>query len=89
MEIGKRLILAKELVAHGEWVNWLKSNFNLKQRMAYNFMEIANRFGDSAKLHSNATFDISTFNQTQLIAMLALPAGEFAFCVRPSLSIMG
>lgn len=46
--------------------------------MAYNFMEIANRFGDSAKLHSNATFDISTFNQMQLIELLALPEGDEA-----------
>ena len=61
---------------HGEWLNWLKVNFNLKQRMAYNFMEIAKRFGDSAKLHLNATFDISTFNQTQLIELLALPEGD-------------
>ena len=29
IEIGKRLILAKELVPHGEWMSWLDDNFNL------------------------------------------------------------
>ena len=48
IEVGKRLILAKELVPYGEWKNWLKNNFNLKYRMAANFMAVAERFGRSA-----------------------------------------
>ena len=73
IEVGKRLILAKELIPYGEWKNWLKNNFNLKYRMAANFMEISRRFSE---VHSNALLDISTFNQTQLIELLALPEGE-------------
>ena len=38
IEIGKRLIAAKKLIAQGEWQNWLEKNFNLKQRMANNFI---------------------------------------------------
>ncbi len=68
VEIGRLLIEAKEQVGHGEWANWLEDNFNLKQRMANNFMAVAERFGNS---HLNANL-----NQTQLITMLALPAGE-------------
>jgi len=60
IEIGKRLIQAKELVPHGEWANWLKENFNLKQSSAQNFMRIAERFG----------------NSQQMVEMLALPAEE-------------
>ncbi|MBQ6975512.1 MAG: DUF3102 domain-containing protein [Selenomonadaceae bacterium] len=44
IEVGKRLILAKEKLPHGEWQNWLKDNFNLIYRMAARFMEIAERF---------------------------------------------
>ena len=68
IEIGKRLITAKKLVAQGEWLNWLDSNFNLTERTAQNFMRIAERFGK--------TKSISDLNSTQMIAMLALPKGE-------------
>lgn len=68
IEIGKRLILAKALVPHGEWMSWLDDNFGLKYRMAANFMAVAERFGN---VHSNAHL-----NQTQMIQMLVLPVGE-------------
>ena len=68
IEIGKRLIFAKELVPHGEWLSWLDDNFGLKYRMAANFMAVAERFGN---VHSNAHL-----NQTQMIQMLVLPEGE-------------
>ena len=29
IEIGKRLIQAKALLKHGEWINWLQDNFQL------------------------------------------------------------
>ena len=70
VEIGKLLIEAKEQVEYGEWYKWLESNFNLKKTMANNFMNVAERFGN---LHSNGDLNL---NQTQLIAMLALPKGE-------------
>ena len=44
VEIGKRLILAKEMVEHGKWADWLEINFALKVRMAQRFMVIADRF---------------------------------------------
>ena len=73
IEVGKRLIQAKELVAHGEWANWLKSNFNLGQSMADKMMKVAGRFSNSESIPN---FDILTFNTTQLITLLALPEGE-------------
>lgn len=54
-------------------------HFNLGQRMAQNFMAIAERFGKNesdSNYHSNGKIDISTFNQTQLVELLALPEGE-------------
>ena len=79
VEIGKRLILAKELVEHGEWANWLESNFHLTKRSAENFINIADRFGNqpnSTNAKSISQIDILTFKPTQLIAMLALPTGD-------------
>ena len=68
IEIGKRLAQAKGMLPHGEWLNWLEKNFSLSQPMASNFMRVAERFGNY-----NSTYNL---NQSQMIAMLALPAEE-------------
>ena len=68
IEVGKRLIQAKEMLPHGEWANWLKKNFNLTQQSANRFMRVAERFG---KLNIDVQF-----GATQMIAMLDLPEGE-------------
>ena len=68
IEIGKRLIAAKKLVAQGEWQHWLEENFNLKVRSAQNFMAIAERFGK--------TQTFAFLNYSQMIQMLSLPKGE-------------
>lgn len=68
IEIGKRLIAAKEIVGHGNWNKWLEDNFNLKERSARNFMEVAKRFGNR-----QTSADLSLY---QMVAMLALPEGE-------------
>ena len=68
IEIGKRLIAAKKIVAHGDWQNWLENNFNLSQSTAQRFMNCAERFGNSATLRN--------LNYSQMVAMLSLPAEE-------------
>ena len=78
IEVGKRLIMAKELVPSGEWINWLKDNFNLTRRSAQNFMNVADRFGNMSNSQNGKSIsqiDILSFNSTQLISMLALPEG--------------
>lgn len=74
IEIGKRLILAKELVQYGDWQSWLDDNFNLSLRTARQFMQIAERFGkksDSQEWQTSAVL-----NQSQMVEMLSLPEGE-------------
>ena len=66
--IGQELIECKKEVPHGEWLNWLEKNFNLKQSSAKNFMAIAERFGNRQL--------IGDLGYTQMVQMLALPAGE-------------
>ncbi len=68
IEVGKRLIRAKSLLAHGEWQNWLKDNFNLSKSTANNFMRCAERFSN---------FQTSgNLNPSQMVEMLSLPAEE-------------
>lgn len=68
IEIGKRLVLAKAKLPHGEWRNWLKDNFNLSKSTANNFMRCAERFSN---------FQTSgNLNPSQMVEMLSLPAEE-------------
>ena len=75
IEVGKRLILAKKLVPHGQWQTWLKVNFNLSMQTARKFMQIYDRFGITRIDARFRHFDFSNFNPTKLIALLALPEG--------------
>ena len=65
IEIGTRLIQAKSLVKHGKWSNWLESNFSLSQNVAGRFMQVSERFSNSATSQN--------LNQSQMIALLSLP----------------
>ena len=47
IEIGERLLEAKELVPHGEWGNWLKKNVNYSQSTANNFMRLYKEYGNN------------------------------------------
>ena len=70
IEVGNRLIIAKDLVPHGQWTDWLNKNFNLKKSSAANFMSVAKRFGGS-------NFQTSgNFNQSQFVELLKLAPGD-------------
>lgn len=68
IEIGKRLIQAKSFVQHGHWQQWLQNNFQLSQNTAGRFMQVAERFSNSATSQN--------LNQSQMIALLSLPDAE-------------
>ncbi|KEO84777.1 DUF3102 domain-containing protein [Tumebacillus flagellatus] len=70
IEIGMRLIEAKELVAHGEWGDWLGANVSYSQSSANNFMRVAKEYGDA---NSQA---FANLNYTQAVALLGVPAEE-------------
>ena len=56
IEIGERLLEAKELVPHGEWGNWLKKNVNYSQSTANNFMRLYKEYGnDQGSLFTTLT----------------------------------
>ena len=44
--IGQELIECKKEVGHGNWANWLKDNFNLTDRTARQFIQIAEHFSN-------------------------------------------
>ena len=50
IEIGKRLIKAKEIVPYGEWGRWLECKVDFSQSMANKFMKVATEFSDSESI---------------------------------------
>ena len=68
IEVGKRLIQAKSIVAHGKWQQWLEKNFQLSYRTAAKFIQCAEKFGNVPMS--------ATLNSSQLTEMLALPSPE-------------
>lgn len=66
IEIGKRLIQAKDQLPYGEWGKWLKERVQFTDRTARNFMRAAQTFGN------RKTF--SDLPPSKVIALLDVPA---------------
>jgi myosin heavy subunit len=78
IEIGRRLVDAKELCEHGQWGNWLKNKVDYSQRTAENLMKIFEEYGNGqislfGKAKSQALADLG---YTQAVALLSLPAEQ-------------
>jgi hypothetical protein len=50
IEIGKELLTIKESLPHGVFGRWLKAEFGWRERMARNFMSVAEQFGAKAAI---------------------------------------
>lgn len=69
VEIGKRLLEAKEQLPHGQWEAWLEKSVEFTPRTAQNFMKIASEFDSKTK-------PVSFLPYTKLLALLQLPPEE-------------
>jgi hypothetical protein len=50
IEIGELLLKCRELLEHGEWMDWLRNHFDLSQRTAQNYCEAAEYVASKGKL---------------------------------------
>ena len=50
IEIGKRLIEAKENLQHGEYLEWLKTKVQFTERTAQRFMQVGKEFSNTTSL---------------------------------------
>ncbi len=66
--IGQRLIEAKSLLPHGEWLPWLTEQVQFSERSAQNFMKLARQWSNPQAL--------ADLGATKALMMLALPADE-------------
>lgn len=76
IEIGRRLVEAKELVPHGGWGSWIKDKVHFSQSTANNFMQLYEEYGDRQGTLFGAVSNSQTFGNlsyTKALALLAVP----------------
>lgn len=79
IEIGRKLVEAKELINHGEWGGWLEESVDYSQRTAQNLMKIFEEYGSNqlTLLGNNAkTQALADLTYTQAVALLGIPEEE-------------
>lgn len=70
VEIGKRLLEAKQCLPHGTWGAWLKDEVEFSERTAQNFMRIAKEYRNPQLIS-----DIGN-SASKAIMLLSMPAEE-------------
>lgn len=68
LKIGQRLIEAKTMLSHGEWLSWLSEQVELSERAAQRFMRLAREWSNPTAL--------SDLGATKALTLLALPPEE-------------
>lgn len=79
IEIGRRLVEAKDLLKHGEWLPWLERETTFSDRQAQRYMKVFNEYG-AAQLglfgpETNAT-TLSDLPISKALALLSVPESE-------------
>ena len=75
-EIGRRLVEAKALLNHGEWMPWLEEKVLFSQASANRFMRLYREYGDKiSELNANSSTMIN-LSVTNALSLLALPENE-------------
>lgn len=68
IEIGRRLIQAKEVLPHGSWGKWLEEQVEFSHPTANRFMQAAREFGNSSSVRN--------LNPTKIYALLDIPVNQ-------------
>ncbi len=79
VEIGRRLVEAKELLPYGEWGSWLKERVEFSQVTATRYMKLFEEYGDKQGCLFGAETEFSTLKNLSVsnaLSLLAVPAEE-------------
>ena len=79
IEVGRRLVEAKEILPHGEWGEWLKNEVEVSQDTANNHMKLFEAYGSSQYTLFGADLNSETFRNlsySQALKLLAVPDEE-------------
>lgn len=69
IEVGRRLVEAKEQLPHGEWGKWLSESVDYSQSKANSLMQVYREYGENSQALGNLGY-------TQAVALLALPGED-------------
>lgn len=75
IEIGKRLVMAKNQIDHGRWGEWVEVNVQYSQRTASNLMKLYEEYREVDFLESNSQA-LADLSYTKAVALLGIPAEE-------------
>lgn len=81
IEIGRRLVEAKEMVGHGGWGKYLEENVRYSQQWATNLMNLYKEYGSQQESLFESFANSKSFGNidvTKHILLLAVPAEERA-----------
>lgn len=79
IEIGRRLTEAKEMMPHGDWMNWLADSVDYSQSTANNLMKLFKEYGSDQLTLFGDNADsqaLGSLSYTQAVALLGIPAEE-------------
>ncbi|MET3937208.1 putative nucleic acid-binding Zn-ribbon protein [Paenibacillus sp. PvP094] len=79
IEIGRRLTEAKEMMQHGDWMNWLADSVDYSQSTANNLMKLFKEYGSDQLTLFGDNADsqaLGSLSYTQAVALLGIPAEE-------------
>ena len=77
VEIGRRLVEAKELVPHGEWGEWLQRELDFSKSRANDLMRLYNEIGqDQEKMFGGNLQTFGNLPYTKVLKLLAIPEEE-------------
>lgn len=79
IEIGKRLVQAKEILTHGEWLPWLEKETEFSDRSAARYMKLFEEYGASQMgLFGPETNSptLSNLPISKALALLSVPESE-------------
>ncbi len=79
IEIGRRMVEAKEMLPYGEFGAWIQENTGYSLSTAHNFMRIFTEYGAAQGCLFGAEAESQTFGKlsyTKALALLSLPAAE-------------
>ena len=68
LDIGRRLLEAKGMLPHGEWLPWLNERVEFSERTAQKFMRLAQKWSNTSAL--------ADLGATKALMLLALPEEE-------------
>lgn len=79
IEIGRRLVQAKELLEHGEWLPWLEKETEFSDRSAARYMKLFEEYGASQQGLFGAETNSPTLSNlpiSKALALLSVPESD-------------